>query len=63
MIQNAESPPPLNENAPRLQWTEDYQFVPLQGEGERTDPIFELFNSVHKLKPGKRVLCYIIKRK
>ena len=55
MIKNTESPPPLDENAPRLQHTEDHQFVPLQGEGERTDPIFELFNSVYKSKPGKIV--------
>ena len=58
MIQIAEYPPPLNENAPRLRFTDDHQFVPLQGEGERTDPIFELFNSVHKPKPGNIVKLY-----
>ena len=55
MIKSTEHPPPLNENAPRLRLTENYQFVPLHGDGEKTDPIYELFNSVHQPRPGSIV--------
>ena len=53
MIQDPEIPPEMNENAQRFYITEDLDIVPLQREGNKKDPIFELFNPPTNSKPGK----------
>ena len=47
MLHKPEAPLAMDENAQRLAVTETpqgIQVVPLQGEGTKIDPIFELFN-------------------
>lgn len=57
MIKRVENPPLLDENAQRFVLTKDLQFMPVQqqGAGNKTDPIFELFNPPADVKEGKKV--------
>ena len=52
MIQSLEVAPDLDENAQRLALTETGRVVPIQREGDRVDPLYELFSSIHGAKKG-----------
>ena len=52
MIQSHEVSPELDERALRLALTASGQVVPLQRDGSRSDPLYELFNSIYGPKKG-----------
>ena len=52
MIEMPEAPMIMDENAERLQ-LRGSSIVPIQNEGPRIDPVFELFNPPKDTKQGK----------
>ena len=44
MICKPEVPPDLDESAPKFEVTGDNRVIPVEREGEKKDPVFELFN-------------------
>ena len=62
MIQNPEVAPEQDMNAPRFAVTKSLQVVPLQREGDKKDPIFELFNPPPNSKQGRTFMLFDCQR-